>query len=135
MKLSKNFNLSEFIESKFYNEEQQVKVNESFSSDIELLKNVTKLAQNLQVLRDRLGVPITINIAYRPKWYELLMGRTGSSKHTLAMAGDIKAKGIRPREVHANIENLIKEGKMQDGGLGLYDTFVHYDVRNKKARW
>jgi len=24
---------------------------------------------------------------------------------------------------------------MKQGGLGLYDSFVHYDVRGVKARW
>jgi hypothetical protein len=24
---------------------------------------------------------------------------------------------------------------MLQGGLGLYDSFVHYDIRGTKARW
>jgi len=24
---------------------------------------------------------------------------------------------------------------MKEGGLGLYNTFVHYDIRGTKARW
>ena len=33
------------------------------------------------------------------------------------------------------IERLIREGKMEDGGMGRYSTFVHYDVRGSRARW
>ena len=52
-----------------------------------------------------------------------------------ACAADIKVKGYEPREVHRIIERLIAEGKMAEGGLGLYETFVHYDVRGRRARW
>ncbi len=135
MKLSKNFSLVEFLESVFYNDEQQELVYKSFDNDSKLQLNAIELAKNLQVLRDKVGVPVSINIAYRPKWYELLMGRSGKSKHTLCMAADIKVKGMRPTEVNAIIENLIKEGKMKQGGLGLYKTFNHYDIRGTKARW
>lgn len=134
MKLSKNFDLKEFLESVFFNDEQQEKVYESFSNDEALLINATELAKNLQVLRNKVGA-VSINIAYRPKWYELLKKRSGNSQHTKLKAADIKVKGMRPSEVHAIIENLIKEGKMKEGGLGLYSTFVHYDIRNTKARW
>ena len=135
MKLTKNFSLVEFLESVFYDDDQQELVYKSFDQDSKLQLNVIELAQNLQVLRDKVAAPISINIAYRPKWYELLMGRSGNSKHTLGMAADIKVKGMRPKEVNAIIENLIKEGKMKEGGLGLYKTFNHYDIRGTKARW
>ncbi len=35
----------------------------------------------------------------------------------------------------ARIEKLIAAGKMEEGGLGIYSTWVHYDHRNVKARW
>jgi hypothetical protein len=33
------------------------------------------------------------------------------------------------------IENLIAQGKIIEGGVGIYPTFVHYDIRGTKARW
>lgn len=135
MKLTKNFSLHEFIYSKFFDEEQQKRVVFDFYNDDELLHNIQKLANQLQVLRNYLNRPITINISYRPKWYELLKGRSGKSQHTFAKAADIKIKGLTPMEVHAAIEYLIFKGDMLEGGLGLYNTFVHYDIRKNKARW
>ena len=52
-----------------------------------------------------------------------------------ARAGDIKIKGMTPKEVKEVIEELISKGEMVQGGVGLYTTFVHYDVRGRKARW
>jgi uncharacterized protein YcbK (DUF882 family) len=47
------------------------------------------------------------------------------------MAADIKVKGIAPEKVAAYAEKLLPG----TGGIGVYDTFVHVDVRSTKARW
>ena len=101
----------------------------------ELMENVQLLADNLQVLRDRLRVPITVISGYRTKKYNTKIGGARRSQHMTAKAGDIKVAGMTPREVKEVIEELIEEGEMVQGGVGLYTTFVHYDVRGRKARW
>ena len=53
MKLTKNFSKREF-DSK-----------DGYVMPLEVFKNVQKLAENLQVLRDELQAPITINSGYR----------------------------------------------------------------------
>lgn len=129
MRLTKNFKLSEFIESKFYNEQTQKKVWQSFNENKdELLPNIQKLANQLQYLRDYLDRPIRINIAYRPEWYELSKGRSGKSQHCLGKASDIVVKNLEPYLVAELIEDLISKGDMLQGGLGRYDNFTHYDV-------
>lgn len=137
MKLTENFELKEFIVSRFYNEKQQRLVNECFERDKDfLLPNIQKLASQLQVLRDYFGLPIIINIAYRPKWYELEKGRSGNSKHVLGLAADFNVKGKSTKEVREAIEMLISKGDMLQGGIGKYNTFVHYDCFNGgKRRW
>lgn len=137
MQLARNFKLEEFIVSRFYTTKLQGEVWVSYHSDERyLLGNLTKLARNLQVLRDHLKQPVSINIAYRPEWYEASKGRSGRSKHCLGKAADIRVEGFTPKEVAQEIENLINAGKMNDGGIGLYKTFVHYDIRaGKPARW
>jgi uncharacterized protein YcbK (DUF882 family) len=44
---------------------------------------------------------------------------------------------MAPAEVAAVIERLIDEGKMEQGGIGVYDEdgFTHYDCRGTRARW
>lgn len=123
MQLTKNFHLSEFA----CRDGRQVPQ--------KYLANVQLLAKNLQVLRDHIGVPIIINSCYRPPDYNAKIGGAKSSQHLTASAADIRTRSHTPKQLHKIIEQLIKEGKMKQGGLGLYPTFVHYDIRNYKARW
>lgn len=101
----------------------------------EYKNNLVKLATNLQVLRDDLGASMIINSGYRTPKYNKRVGGASASQHLLATAGDISQNKETPLELYKRIERLIKEGKMHNGGLGLYDTFVHYDVRATPARW
>ncbi len=123
MRLTKNFNLSEF------------NCNDGTKVPEELIPTVQKLANQLQVLRDFIGKPIHINSAYRHEIYNKLIGGSSRSQHILGKAADIRVDGIPTIELHNAIEHLIKEGFMLQGGLGVYNTFVHYDIRKTKARW
>lgn len=97
---------------------------------------VTKLCTQLEVLREELGgPPIRIMSGYRPIPYNRRVGSSDRSQHVKARAADIKIRGVSPKKVHATIERLVADGQMEDGGLGLYTTFVHYDVRGRRARW
>ena len=97
--------------------------------------NIIKLASQLQFLRDYTGRPITINSAYRCPEHNAKIGGSKTSQHLLGKAADITIQSLKPAEVYKLIEELIDMGHMLQGGLGLYDTFVHYDIRKKKARW
>ncbi len=101
----------------------------------DVLCNIKDLADNLQVLRDFLGEPIRINSAYRSEAHNKAIGGSKTSQHLLGKAADIKVKDIETKDLYLIIESLIIDGQMTDGGLGLYDTFVHYDIRGYKARW
>lgn len=100
-----------------------------------LRSNVQELAENLQVLRDAVGQPIHINSGYRTPNYNRAVGGVSNSQHLLAKAGDIRVGSMKPSDVRSRILSLIGEGKMKQGGVGLYRTFVHYDIRGTKARW
>jgi uncharacterized protein YcbK (DUF882 family) len=99
------------------------------------LPNVTYLATNLQVLRDELGQKIKVRSGYRTPSYNASINGARNSQHKLAKAADIVSLSKTPSELHDLIEELIAAGKMSQGGLGLYKTFVHYDVRGTRARW
>ena len=136
--LTKNFNLREFLYSKWFDKETQSKVISLYNNTDSIKHNIQKLANQLQALRNELGVPVIINIAYRPVFYELSKGRDGTSKHTKGEAGDIKAQGLKPKYVAAKIEQLISSGDMLQGGLGVYPTFCHYDIffdKTNVRRW
>lgn len=94
------------------------------------------LMNNLEVLREAMGgYPIHINSGYRTKEHNEKNGGKKSSLHLTAHAADFVIKGFTPTQIRTKIEALIKAGKMTQGGIGKYATFVHYDVRGYKARW
>jgi uncharacterized protein YcbK (DUF882 family) len=102
---------------------------------INVYHNIVKVANQLQVLRDELKKPIHINSAYRSEEYNEKVGGVKTSQHIMGKAADISVKGFSPLEVYKTIERLIENGDMLQGGLGLYDSFVHYDIRGERARW
>ena len=122
--LTKNFNSKEF------DCKDGTKVPEKY------MDNLQKLANNLQVLRNELGVPVTVTgSGYRTPKHNAAVGGAKNSQHLTANAGDINAAGHTPKQLYDKIEILIASGKMEQGGLGLYKNFVHYDRRGTKARW
>ena len=93
-------------------------------------------ADNLEVIREYVGnKPMTINSWYRCDRWNKAVGGVKSSKHRLGIATDIVIEGMTPDEVYEVIEHLIDIGKIDEGGLGRYNTFTHYDSRCYKARW
>ena len=134
--MTKNFKLDDFIYSHFYTQANvQDRVIKSYKQDKTVQNNLEILAKQLQIIRDEINKPIHINIAYRPYWWEKMRGRNGKSQHCLGKAADIVVKGMDTKILHKTIENLIKDNKIINGGLGLYQTFIHYDIRSYPARW
>ena len=123
MRLTKNFTQREF------------RSKDGAKMPLDVLDNIKELACNLQVLRDLLGESIKINSGYRSEAHNKAIGGVKSSKHTKGLAADIRVKGLETDDLYLLIESLIKQGDMQEGGLGVYDTFVHYDIRGTRARW
>ena len=121
--MTKNFSKSEF-ESKCGREMPE-----------EVYHNVVKVANQLQYLRDYLAKPIKVNSAYRSPEHNESVGGVSKSQHILGKAADIAIKGMPTEILYQHIEDAISNGEMLQGGLGLYDTFVHYDIRGTKARW
>jgi uncharacterized protein YcbK (DUF882 family) len=122
-RLTKNFLLREF------------RCKDNTEVPQEYMENVQELADNLQVLREHIEKPIRIISAYRTLSYNRKVDGARRSQHLTASAADIKIKGMTPQEIKDVIEELIKKGLMKQGGIGLYRTFLHYDIRNKKVRW
>lgn len=123
MKLTENFSLHEF------------RCRDGSEVPDEYMDNVRELAENLQVLRDKIGKPITVISGYRSPEYNKKIGGARRSQHMFARAGDLIVKDMTPDELKAEIVQLIKEGKMKKGGVGLYTHFTHYDVRGFNRRW
>ena len=108
--LTKNFSLHEFS----CNDKNRTEV------PCDLIPNVTRLADQLQVIRDYIGIPIHINSAYRTEAYNASVGGSPKSQHLQAKAADMVTKKYTPKQFAAIITKLIKEKKILQGGVGIY---------------
>jgi len=124
MKLAKNFTRQEFD------------CNDGTPVPEQYMSNCKKVAENLQVLRDYLKEPVLITgSGYRTPAHNKAVGGAKNSQHLYANAADINVRSKSPKQLAAVIEKLIKAGKMEQGGIGIYKGFVHYDRRGTAARW
>lgn len=89
------------------------------------------LVSLLQKIRTHFGKAVTITSAYRTPGHNKSVGGTTYSQHLYGTAADIKVSGVSPQKVAAYAETILP-GK---GGIGIYDTFVHIDVRASCSRW
>jgi uncharacterized protein YcbK (DUF882 family) len=121
--LTKNFSKSEF------------NCNCGCDMPEEVFDNVEVHAQNLQTIRDFLNESIKINSGYRCPSYNSKVGGASKSQHLTGNASDLVAQSHTPSQLADVIEGLIRIGAIEEGGLGRYNTFTHYDRRGTKARW
>ena len=122
MKLTNNFSLSEF----------QCKCGCKMPADVE--ENIKELADNLQVLRDVIG-RIDLTNAYRCKEHNADVGGATDSQHIKGKAADIKSSTLNPSEIASVVDDLMKIEWFKIGGIGIYNTFTHVDIRGVRARW
>ena len=123
MQLTKNFKKSEF-DSK-----------DGAEMPKEVLENIKMLSKYVQLIRNEIGVPLVINSGYRSPKHNSKEGGVKNSYHVQGKAADLNPKVITPKQLYDVIIKLIKGGVIYNGGVGLYDSFVHYDIGGKDRRW
>ena len=101
----------------------------------DVLQNISNLAKEVQIIRDALGKSIVINSGYRSPAHNKEVGGVANSEHVQGKAADLNPQGATPKQLYDLILKLIAEGKIYNGGVGLYNTFVHYDIGGKGRRW
>lgn len=108
------------------------KVNEFACSDgsdaVFIAPALVKVLQNIRV---HFGKPVHINSAYRTPTKNKAVGGAAYSQHMYGMAADIHIDGVSPKEIAAYAEKLLTD----TGGIGVYKSFCHVDVRKTKSRW
>ena len=90
------------------------------------------LVAKLQQIRDHFDKEVNINSGYRTAAHNKAVGGSPNSQHLLGMAADISIAGVTPLQIAQYAEYLF--GKTT-GGIGLYGTFVHIDIRAARSRW
>ena len=90
-----------------------------------------RLVMVLQSLRSHFCAAVTINSGYRTPQYNARVGGVTDSQHCYGTAADIVVRGKTPAQVAAYARQLMPDW----GGVGVYDSFCHIDVREAKADW
>lgn len=83
----------------------------------------------LEEVRGHFGKPVRITSGSRCLPHNTSIGGSRRSQHLLHKAADIVVAGVEPQAVYDFLD------PSHGGGLGLYKSFVHVDVRDGKARW
>lgn len=112
---------------------QEFNCNDGTKVPEEYYANVQELMENLDVLREHLGHPITINSGYRSPDHNKSVGGAKKSQHLTASAADIRLN-VTTSIVQKAIKQLMEDGEMRKGGLGIYSNFTHYDI-GKERTW
>ena len=113
IQLTKNFNINEF---KCKDGSDEVIVD-------------PELVELLQILRDRINKPIVIVSGYRTKEYNKKIKGAPNSYHLKGQAADIRVEGVDPKIM------AIHAAKVGFRGIGVYNNFIHVDVRQKEYFW
>ena len=90
-----------------------------------------RLAMVLQTIRDHFGAAVTINSGYRTPQYNTKVGGAEHSQHCYGTAADIVVRGQKPATVAAYARTIMPDW----GGVGVYGSFTHIDVREAEADW
>ncbi|WP_418497706.1 YcbK family protein [Duodenibacillus massiliensis] len=85
----------------------------------------------LNRIRTKWGRPIIVNSAYRSPAHNAAVGGVENSYHVKGLAADIRPESL---DDLSELQDLCLELN-GDGGVGLYNTFVHVDARGTRARW
>ena len=90
-----------------------------------------ELAQVLEKIRLHFGKPVIISSGYRTERHNEQSGGAAYSQHKYGTAADITISGVRPADIAAYAETLLPDR----GGIGIYKSFCHVDVRTARSRW
>ena len=96
--------------------------------------NLTTLVLTLDSIREELGHPIRLSSIYRAEAYNSCIGGVVDSQHRKFTAADCVVGAASNMDLYAAAKRVRNSGVFV-GGIGLYNTFVHIDVRGVNADW
>lgn len=98
----------------------------------DLVKVDERLLTLLENIRNHVGKPVHLNSGYRsPEYNATLKNASPRSQHCNGKAADIWVEGVTPKQIADIAECYLG----RSGGIGIYKTFTHVDVRTSCARW
>lgn len=123
MQITKHFNSSEFA------------CKDGSPIPAVYIDNMVILANQLETIREASSGVILINSGYRTPAHNKKIGGSPGSFHLRCMAADIVSCVLSPKELGTLILKLIADGKIKAGGVKIYSSWVHYDIRGKLTKF
>lgn len=93
--------------------------------DVDLVRTLERVRQEFG------GQPVIITSGCRCPSHNASVGGSVNSKHLIGQAADFYILGVAPKRVYEWMDVEFR----RKYGLGLYNAWVHLDVRREKARW
>ena len=87
------------------------------------------LLKKLTALRQKIDRPLIINSGFRCEAYNKKVGGVPKSYHLFGYAADVTVNSMKISDL------LLYAEQIQFGGIGVYNNFLHLDVRVIKERW
>lgn len=94
----------------------------------------------LEPLRARYGT-VTVHSGFRTRTYNAKIGGASNSFHIYTthdgndQAADVSCARGKPTDWHKTLATIRRQELGGKGGLGLYNTFCHVDLRDYPANW
>ncbi|WP_299868004.1 D-Ala-D-Ala carboxypeptidase family metallohydrolase [uncultured Roseobacter sp.] len=103
----------------------------------ELYNSVTPLVRVLDEIRNRIGGRISLNSVYRSPAYNGSINGASSSRHMAFDAADFRVidSGHGNSGDWADVALGLRRDGFFEGGIGIYNSFVHVDTRGHRATW
>lgn len=100
-----------------------------------LWANAIPLVRALEAFRNAIGHPVILTSVYRSPEYNKAIGGVKRSQHMAFRAADLKVSGGGGPANWANKLKELRDAGLFTGGVGVYNSFVHIDVRGFDADW
>lgn len=84
-------------------------------------------------IREAYGKPLVVNSGYRSEAHNAKVGGAKGSLHVQGQAADLAP--LKKDIDWIPFLHRLALNINHNGGVGLYDNFVHVDIRGYKARW
>ncbi|MCG7519507.1 D-Ala-D-Ala carboxypeptidase family metallohydrolase [Ruegeria sp. Ofav3-42] len=99
-----------------------------------LWNNVKPLVKAMNLIRKELGASVQITNCFRSGTYNACVGGVPGSFHSRFQAADWIC-GAGNSAMLASAARAVRDAGGFSGGIGIYNSFVHVDVRGSNADW
>ena len=97
--------------------------------------NIDRTVRAVNVIYRAYTPGVRIVSGYRSPAYNAAVSGAVKSQHLQGLAVDMAPLDGDVSALNQTVLALIQSGALSEGGIGLYRTFLHYDLRGVKARW